>query len=80
MRNITAKQLTQPETVLNHLHSKGSISGLEAMALYRITSLTKVMSVLQDRGTEIRPEWRTDNTGKRYTRYYLPAFELAATA
>lgn len=49
-----------------------SLSMMEAVALYRISSLTKVVSVLRDRyNWNIRPEWKNDHTGKRYRRYNL---------
>lgn len=70
MRNIQTNNSTQTQKIVDHFRKQGSISGLEAMALYRITSLTKVISVLNARGVEIKSEWRQDNTGKRYKRYY----------
>lgn len=65
---------TQRGQVSDHLIKKGSISGLEAFALYRVSSLTKVISVLRAQfAHDISSEWRQDNTGKRYKRYYLAA-------
>lgn len=69
MRNITTPS-TQVQAVQNHFRNVGSISGLEALALYRIVSLTKVISVLKDKGLQIAGVWKKDNTGKRYKRYF----------
>jgi hypothetical protein len=58
--------------VVQHLMDVGSISALEAIALYRITSLTKVVSVLRNEyNWPIKAEWKKDHTGKRYVRYHL---------
>jgi hypothetical protein len=63
--------------VLKHLQDLGSLSGLEATALYRVSSLTKVISVLRRFGWRIIPEWKYDHTGKRYVRYYLHTSQLS---
>lgn len=70
MRNIKTNNSTQTQIVLDHFHKQGSISGLEAMALYRVTSLTKVISVIRAKGYEVVSLWKSDNTGKRYKRYF----------
>ncbi len=70
MRNIKTNNSTQTQILLDHFRNTGSISGLEAMALYRVTSLTKVISVLNAKGYEIVKLWKRDNTGKRYARYF----------
>jgi len=61
----------QRQTVLKHLIDLGSLSGLEATALYRVSSLSGVMSRLKRCGWDIKSEWRYDHTGKRYVRYVL---------
>ncbi len=61
---------TQIQTLTDHFTNVGSISGLEALALYRIVSLTKVISVLKRRGMQLSGVWKQDNTGKRYKRYF----------
>ena len=71
MPTTTPTPGTQQFDVLRHLKNIGQISGLEAIALYRVTSLTKVMSVLRSWGWEITAQWRRDHTGKRYVRYFL---------
>ncbi len=62
---------TQTQALIDHFNHVGSVSGLEALALYRIVSLTKVISVLKRRGLQIVGEWKADNTGKRYKRYTM---------
>lgn len=67
----------QCRLVFNHLRLRGSISGVEANAIYRIRSLPrrildiKNSGVLADVGAFIRPEVRRDPLGQRYTRYHL---------
>jgi hypothetical protein len=74
---IAPKPGTQQREVLDHLLQLGTISAVEANALYRVTSLTKVISVLKDNGNGwcIRAEWKRDQTGRRYARYYLDCEE-----
>lgn len=67
----TTSPTTQIQALTDHLQNRGSISGLEAVALYRIVSLTKVISVLKRKGLNIIGLWKQDNTGKRYKRYFL---------
>jgi hypothetical protein len=72
MRN-TSIVPTQIEVLTNHMTRVGSISGLEALALYRIVSLTRQITTLKRKGLTIFGEWRKDNTGKRYKRYFMNA-------
>lgn len=60
----------QTDLLIDHFKRVGTVSGLEATALYKITSLTKVISVLRKLGFNITSEWKRDNTGKRYKRYF----------
>lgn len=70
MRN--AQMSPQCETVLNHLNARGSISGVEAAAIYRVRYLPRRIKDLKDfHGVKIRAERRADPTGQRYVRYYL---------
>ncbi len=62
---------TQTAALTNHFNEVGTISGLEALALYRIVSLTKIISVLRRKGMQIVGIWKRDLTGKRYKRYYI---------
>jgi hypothetical protein len=73
-----APQTTQ---VLKHLLNIGDISGVEASAMYKVRSLTKRMSEINDallsasQGFEkIEGQWNKDNTGQRYKRYVMPAY------
>jgi hypothetical protein len=63
----------QQKQVYNHLRDKKTISALEATALYRVSSLTKVISELIKQGFTITSEFRFDHTGKRYKRYFMGA-------
>lgn len=71
----------QTATVLRHLKSVGDISGVEASAMYKVRSLTKRISEINDalysnttEGSEfpVEGQWSVDNTGQRYKRYVLP--------
>lgn len=72
----------QCQQVMSHLTLRGSISGVEAQAIYRIRSLPRRIldirksGVLEAEGQHIEPETRRDPLGQRYTRYHLK--ELAA--
>ncbi|OQW34842.1 MAG: hypothetical protein A4E20_01310 [Nitrospira sp. SG-bin2] len=61
----------QNRAVLNHIIMKGSISPLEADSLYRVKRLTSRIHELKKMGANIVGEFRKDNTGKRYVRYYI---------
>jgi len=61
----------QQRLVMDHLKNLGSLSAMEAKALYRVSSLSKVISLLRLSCPEIRAEWKRDNTGRRYRRYSL---------
>ena len=69
---MPSTQHKQAFQLARHLQDLGDISGMEAQALYRITSVTKVMSMLRNKyNFPIRAEGRFDHTGKRYVRYFL---------
>ncbi len=55
----------------DHINRVGSISGLEALNLYRVMDLPKLMSDLIKGGLPIRKQYRRDNTGVRYLRYHF---------
>lgn len=62
----------QAYALAKHLIDLKDISGMEAQALYRVTSVTKVISRLRNEyNFDIRSDWRYDHTGKRYVRYFL---------
>lgn len=64
----------KPQTaqILLHLIRVGSISPLEAGALYRCRSLSRRICDLKEAGFEIETELRKDATGQRYARYSMP--------
>ncbi|WP_158625415.1 MULTISPECIES: helix-turn-helix domain-containing protein [unclassified Asaia] len=61
----------QAKLVLDHLQHHGSISAVEAAAVYRIRHLPRRILDLKEAGHGIRKEPRKDPTGQRYVRYYL---------
>ena len=65
--------MTQVQQILDHLKSVGSISGIEAGALYKVRALPRRISDLEERGHSIRRERKVDHTGQKYVRYYLAA-------
>ena len=64
-------KMSQSLLILNHLRTKGSITSLEAMSLYRIFRLAARVEELRQQGHEIEPEMKQDITGKRYASYTL---------
>lgn len=70
----------QTTEILKHLVTVGTLSGVEAQALYKARSVTKrvseINSYLHDvAGPEamLTSEWSVDATGQRYKRYTMPA-------
>ena len=63
--------MSQNEKILDHLKTVGSISGLEAVDLYRVRSLPRRIADLRALGHNVLSEWRRDRLGQRYTRYSL---------
>lgn len=72
----------QTTTILRHLEKVGSISNVEAQALYKCRALPKRISEI-DRAIAldmndmryIARETKKDATGQRYVRYYLKFFK-----
>lgn len=62
-----------PQTVViaQHLLDKGSITPVEAAAVYRVRALPRRIADLKENGWPIKRELKTDATGQRYARYYL---------
>jgi hypothetical protein len=78
-KTVNGKSMTS--LVREHLVQKGSISGVEAAALYRCRSLTKRISELRAAGFAVLAEWQADRTGQRYVRYYhQPSLPLISQA
>ena len=61
----------QCTTVLNHLKSAGSITGVEAEAVHRVRHLPRRIADLKAAGYAIVSATRRDATGQRYARYTL---------
>ncbi len=62
---------TQKQMILNHLVTKGTISALEALSLYRINRLAARVDELRKLGHNIVTDMKVDMTGKRYARYRM---------
>lgn len=68
--------MTQVETVLRHMQEMKTLTGQEANTVYKIRSLTSIMSRVKrlvksmNNGYEIASEWKRDLTGQRYVRYH----------
>lgn len=75
---VDDKRKTQTALILEHLLAKGSITNVEAAAMFKARSLTKRIAELRDRGYDIASEWRRDSTGQRYVRYWLRKKEASA--
>ncbi len=74
------KLAPQTTTILRHLEKVGSISNVEAQALYKCRALPKRISEIDhalDQNNDPRyigKEMKRDATGQRYVRYYLKSF------
>lgn len=62
---------TQESLVLNHLKGHGSITGVEAAAVYKIRSLPRRIATLRNYGYPIHSIHLKDATGQRYVRYQM---------
>lgn len=60
---------TQEDLILDHLKNTGSISGVEAFALYKVRSLPRRIATLKERNWKIDSIRMEDNCGQRYVRY-----------
>jgi hypothetical protein len=69
MRTLNTKPMNT--LILNHLITKGSISNVEAQALYRCRSLSRRICDLKAAGWSINSYLKKDATGQRYARYEL---------
>ena len=62
--------------ILAHLMAKGSITNVEAQALYRCRALPRRIADLKECGWPISSVLKKDATGQRYARYMLEQGEL----
>jgi hypothetical protein len=59
------------DLIANHLIQQGSITNVEAQAIYRCRALPRRIADLKDLGFPITSVMKTDQTGQRYARYSL---------
>lgn len=69
--NVPGMLRPQTRRIAEHLRDVGSISGVEASAMFKTRSLTRRIADLRDVGVEITSEFKKDSTGQRYVRYVL---------
>lgn len=69
--------MSQKTTVLNHLRTHGYITRVIANAVYGVGDLRKRVSELRAAGYRIETVTKTDDFGRRYSRYEL--LQLPAT-
>jgi hypothetical protein len=69
MKTINGKPMTT--LILTHLITKGSITNVEAQALYRCRALPRRIADLKQSGWNIHSVLKKDATGQRYARYVL---------
>lgn len=71
--------MTQPEKMLAHLRTYGSITQREAYIDLGVQSFHRRLTDLKDMGVFLRPEPRVNRTtGQEYTRYFLVGMEPPA--
>jgi hypothetical protein len=61
--------MTQVEALVRHFEKVGSITNVEAQAMYKIRALPRRISDLEARGHKIERQRKVDATGQRYVRY-----------
>jgi len=59
------------QLILNHLKREGSITGVEAMAIYKTRQLPGRIFELRSKGWDVASNFDRDVTGQRYVRYHL---------
>jgi hypothetical protein len=69
MKTVNGKPMTH--LILTHLQQKGSITNVEAQALYRCRALPRRIRDLKEAGWNITSVLKKDATGQRYARYVL---------
>jgi hypothetical protein len=67
----TINKLNMSQMILKHLESKGSITAVEAQALYRCRSLSRRITDIKQWGFPVSSVLKKDATDQRYARYYL---------
>lgn len=69
----TIRTTPQLRTIAKHLKNHGTITNVEAHAVYGIRSVSSRIAELRKLGLSIAKDQRKDATGQRYTRYRLQA-------
>ena len=69
MKTLNKKSML--DLILAHLVTKGSITNVEAQALYRCRALPRRIADLKEEGFKIKTLMKKDVTGQRYARYVL---------
>ena len=67
----TINKMSMTSMILKHLEDKGSITNIEAQALYRCRALPRRIADLKEIGFSIASVMKRDATNQRYVRYYL---------
>lgn len=67
----TLNKKTMDALVREHLYTKGSITAVEAQAVYRCRSLSRRIATLRQAGLPIISIHSVDKLGQRYVRYEL---------
>ena len=63
--------MSQYQQILNHLIDHGPITVIQAAEQYRVRSLTKLIHSIKQNGFEIKDQWLTDPSGRRFKQYRL---------
>lgn len=73
LNNDVAARVFSPQTdqIARHMLQHGSISGVEAAAMFKTRSLSRRIRDIRARAVTIRSDYRKDTTGQRYVRYVL---------
>jgi hypothetical protein len=74
MKTLNKKPML--DLIFDHLLNKGSITNVEAQALYRCRALPRRIADLKELGVPISSVLKKDATGQRYARYELNTEEL----
>lgn len=61
--------MTQVEALARHFDKVGSITNVEAQAMYKVRALPRRISDLELLGFKFERQRKTDATGQRYVRY-----------
>jgi len=59
----------QARSILDHLQHEGSITQVEAQAIYKARALTRRIKDIREAGFDIQSVWKRDHLGQRYVRY-----------